>query len=275
MLLWADITIGCLYDSINQISKDEEYEIPFIFVYGVPDTAEKDTLRLLRRDIVATVVEAMDCEQSWVRVFFPTFHLEEPQDPEEGCHTIYVAIDTGMFTGSAVANREVQNVTDAIGNVIFDAFRGRREVEVFIRDLNNRWKTLLPPALETFTHEYFTDKVSYKGISIVAPGVTRVAYGFHSDPSRDLAVVRIAPGYGTPLQVVKLGHVIEGYISGKGMLTLMDESGETHHEFLEGDPFIKKVWAGHARQWSAINTDLTIYEIYFPLYKDGTFQTIE
>lgn len=69
--------------------------------------------------------------------------LDEATDEAEGCRTIYVSLDTAMFFGKPEVDALAKDVTAALASVIWNAFGGKYEVEVFIGNLNPAWKTLL------------------------------------------------------------------------------------------------------------------------------------
>jgi hypothetical protein len=63
----------------------------------------------------------------------------------------------------------------------------------------------------------------------VAEGVRCFTYRLNNDNSRDLALVHVKGGSKTPLQrVVQSNRTTEGYIDGRGTLTVGLESGEDH-----------------------------------------------
>jgi len=119
--------------------------MPFPVVYGIPKDTPVSVLNGLRKDIVRTVAETMGCKISWVRPFFPMDQLDEPTDTESGCRTIFVSLETAMFFGKddPEANEKALRVTKALAQVIWAAFGGRYEVEVFINNLNPTWRTLI------------------------------------------------------------------------------------------------------------------------------------
>ena len=97
---------------------------------------------------------------------------------------------------------------------------------------------------------------------------------------KDLGIIKIKPGYKTPLQkVLKGDRTVEGYISGKGKLTLTRANGaqEIHivGEESKGS-FSVTVEIGELMQWEADkNSDLVNYEICFPPYEDGRYENIK
>ncbi len=113
--------------------------MPFIFLWGIPETTPKYTLLQLRQNLVLSLAENMRIDTSWVRVFFPKDQLD---DLSEGDHEpIYVTIETGMFYSKEESSSEPKNVTGIIAQIIWDAFDGHFEVECFIGTHNPAWVT--------------------------------------------------------------------------------------------------------------------------------------
>jgi len=119
--------------------------MPFPVVYGIPKDTPVPVLNGLRKDIVRTVAETMGCKISWVRPFFPMDLLDEPTDETSGCRTIFVSLETALFFGKDDPENDAkaQRVTKALAQVIWAAFGGKYEVEVFIANLNPIWRTLI------------------------------------------------------------------------------------------------------------------------------------
>jgi len=119
--------------------------MPFVVVNGIPNGTQKDILHVLRRNLVEVVSSQMEVPKEWVRPFFPVDWLDDPIAPEEGCNTIYARLDTAMFTGHEPSFETLPvSVVTAIAQVIWEAFEGKYEVEVFVGELNPKWKKLLP-----------------------------------------------------------------------------------------------------------------------------------
>lgn len=121
--------------------------------------------------------------------------------------------------------------------------------------------------------------VSFMETTHVADGTDCDVYTFSGDKTKDLGIIRIRPGSKTPLQEVLRGdRTIEGYISGKGKLTVTKPKGEQKvyvvNEELK-EPVSVEVAIGELMQWEADpNSDLKAYEICFPPYEDGRFKNI-
>ena len=113
----------------------------------------------------------------------------------------------------------------------------------------------------------------------VISGVECDVYKFDTDPSKDLGIIRVGPGSKTPLQKVLTGDkTIEGYIQGKGTLTVTKANGEKTVYKVDEDSgqFSTNVDVGEQMQWQAADdSNLVFYEVCSPPYKDGRFQNIE
>lgn len=118
--------------------------MPFPVVYGIPKYTSQEVLVALRRAIVASLTETMHTPVEWNRPFFVADLLGEPIERVDGSSTIYVSLDTAMFYGKSEG--EVGNLarkaTAGLAIVIWEAFDGKYEVEVFVGNLNPYWKSL-------------------------------------------------------------------------------------------------------------------------------------
>lgn len=113
----------------------------------------------------------------------------------------------------------------------------------------------------------------------VTDGVECDVYKFDGDLNKDLGIIRIQAGKKTPLQkVLKGNRTIEGYVSGKGKLTIT-KSDNTKNIYRVGDsrkPVSITVAIGELMQWqSDTNSELAAYEVCFPPYEDGRYENIE
>ncbi len=120
--------------------------------------------------------------------------------------------------------------------------------------------------------------VTFKETTKVARGVVCDVYKFDMDKSRDLALVLVNRGCKTPLQKVLKGNsTIEGFLIGKGKLTVKDKKGKTRkHVFGPGDKGEIEVKVGQTVQWVADKEDnLVFYEICDPPYEEGRFEDLE
>lgn len=134
--------------------------------------------------------------------------------------------------------------------------------------------------LKSFNFGGKEQAVSYVETMRVADGVDCEVYTFDGDLSKDLGIIKINPGCKTPLQkVLKGNRTTEGYVSGRGILTIT-KSGGKREIYIVGrepqKPFSIKVDIGELMQWEADeNSDLVAYEVCFPPYEDGRYQNIE
>src|SRR5689334_2866354 len=108
--------------------------MPFVTVNGCPSETPQKVLSTLRRKLVKSVSRKMGVSPSWVRPFFPKDMLDDPTSELDGSSTIYVRLETGMFSGELTAEQESKavGVVSAIAQIVFDAFEGKFEVEVMI-----------------------------------------------------------------------------------------------------------------------------------------------
>lgn len=133
--------------------------------------------------------------------------------------------------------------------------------------------------IEIFNFEGGEHGVSYVETMDVAEGVSCEVYTFVENEGRDLGIIKIEPGRKTPLQKVLEGEkTIEGYLSGKGKLTVTKPDGSQEIFVANGmdeNPIIIIVNIGETMQWEAEpDSDLTAFELCIPPYKDGRFENI-
>ena len=118
--------------------------------------------------------------------------------------------------------------------------------------------------------------VKYVETQQVKDGVECDIYTFYANTSRDLAVVRVAKGFKTPLQkILKGDETVEKYVSGTGTLNVTDVDGTKHVHNFPNDSHKDEVIVGIGQimQWTA-NDDLVFYEICTPPYEDGRFENL-
>jgi len=123
--------------------------MPFPIVSGIPKRTPVKLVSQLRRDIVAVLVNKLNCSPAVITPFFPKDWLDAPVESEDGGKTIYIRLDTGMLDGwssGEEADNLATELTGAVAQVVFDAFHGEIEVECFIGDLVPKWRTLLKPS---------------------------------------------------------------------------------------------------------------------------------
>ena len=94
-------------------------------------------------------------------------------------------------------------------------------------------------------------------------------------PDSDLGIVIIKSGYSTPLQRILTGDkTIEGYVSGSGYLVVdTGTSNQKKFEVKADCAFEITLNINQTMQWFS-TSDLVIYEICYPRYTDGRFETI-
>ncbi|MFA7244188.1 MAG: hypothetical protein WC080_02795 [Patescibacteria group bacterium] len=131
-----------------------------------------------------------------------------------------------------------------------------------------------------FRHEHDWQPVSFIETMQVIDGVECDVYTFDDDPDKDLGVIRVQPGMKTPLQRVLKGEsTIEGYLAGKGKLTVTKPDGSQKIYDVEKEdeePEYFSIGIDDTMQWEAApDSALTAYEICLPPYEDGRFENIE
>ena len=250
--------------------------MPFPIVFGLPDETTSALLRKIRTNIIVKLAAATGIKPSTIRPFFPNDRIGDPDEGQD--NTIYCKLDSGMFVGQPERMRKA--ATSAINGVIWQAFGGKFEVEVFINDLDGTGKTLRKPALKTFVLEGETLEVEYVETSdVVAAGIICDDYNFVGDASKDLAIITVAPGYKTPLQRVLEGtKTIEIYVSGKGKLTIygLDNETRTYPVGVTQCELAVEVRVGELMQWEAHpDSELVFSEVCYPPYEEGRYEDIE
>ena len=128
----------------------------------------------------------------------------------------------------------------------------------------------------TFSYEQREQPVSFIETMNVADGVECDVYTFVEDESKDLGIIKIGAEKKTPLQKVLKGEkTIEGYMSGKGKLTIVKADGKKDVFVANGAPLTVTVNIGELMQWEAdTNSNLEAFEICFPPYEEGRFENI-
>ena len=120
--------------------------------------------------------------------------------------------------------------------------------------------------------------VLYLNTEKVKEGVECDVYSFPGDKSKDLAIVRVQAGFKTPLQKIIDGkETLEGYIDGKGSLTVTTPNGEVQVHIFEPGSIAPpvEVHVGDTMQWKApSDSGLTCYEICTPPYENGRFENL-
>ena len=86
--------------------------------------------------------------------------------------------------------------------------------------------------------------------------------------------MHVQSGSRTPLQKVLQGdQTIEGFMFGKGTLTVKAAEGTVREYNYPGDQEQVVVDVGQTMQWHA-KEDLTFYELCWPPYQDGRYQNL-
>lgn len=132
--------------------------------------------------------------------------------------------------------------------------------------------------LTAFEFEGIPQPVSFVETLSVTDGVECDVYTFMGDDSKDLGIIRIEPGYKTPLQRVLQGErTIEGYVSGEGQLNILrDGSWKTYlvRDDIQGKLPVN-VNIGDLMQWHAVGSSrLVAYEVCIPPYQDGRYENL-
>ncbi|MBI4099427.1 hypothetical protein HY440_00305 [Candidatus Microgenomates bacterium] len=135
--------------------------------------------------------------------------------------------------------------------------------------------------LTLFEFEQKAQPVAFVSKVDVAPGVSCDTYAFVGDQTKDLGIIKIEPGYKTPLQKVLKGErTVEGYVSGKGVLRITKPDSEQKiyrvDENKADKPLVVTVEIGELMQWEADkDSKLIAYEVCFPPYQDGRYENID
>ncbi len=133
--------------------------------------------------------------------------------------------------------------------------------------------------INSFNFEGQEQPVSFVKTLPITEGVECDVYTFDGDSTKDLGIIRIKPGSKTALQKVLKGEkTIEGYVSGKGKLTLTRADGREEPPYNVGEsqePFSATVMVGDLMQWeAAADSSLVAYEICLPPYENGRFENL-
>ena len=258
--------------------------MPFPIVRGIPKDTGVEVLSFLRKAIVADLAGTMEVERNSIHPYLHIDQLEKATSAVEGSSTIYVRIDTGHFFRKTGIDEQAKMVTSSLAQVIWNVFKGKFEVEVFIGNLNHDWVTLLKDAktnkLQNFTFEGVEQEVQFTETDDnISPGVVCDIYAFVGDDSKDLGIIRIDPGCKTPLERVLRGtRTVQGSVSGDGELTITRQGGEIEtYSVSDDDPSdcYVDVEVGDVMQWEASpESNLVAYEICFPPYEVGRYEYI-
>jgi len=110
--------------------------MPFVTVKGAPRDTPQEVFDAVIQGVKTEVAKVMGTKPDWFEVYFPA-------DLSRAEHeTLYVSIDTGLFFGKEDMDELAKNTTQALAQVVWDAFKGRYAVEVFVNNLNIGWRSL-------------------------------------------------------------------------------------------------------------------------------------
>ncbi|HEV2402644.1 MAG TPA: hypothetical protein VGS08_00395 [Candidatus Saccharimonadales bacterium] len=135
----------------------------------------------------------------------------------------------------------------------------------------------MPTKLHTFTLDGKNHEVTFVETIYVKEGVECDTYAFVGDATQDLAIIHVTKGCKTPLQRVLYGKTAEGFLEGKGILTVRSEDGHVETYTFDSKSANKEVvvQAGQIIQWIAPeDAGLVFYEICDPPYQDGRYENL-
>ncbi|OGD84116.1 hypothetical protein A2572_03250 [Candidatus Collierbacteria bacterium RIFOXYD1_FULL_40_9] len=116
--------------------------MPFPFVYRVPQSISDETLLDLRITLVQITSDLMKCNKEWVGPEFFRSTLKDPADLKEGCSTVLIKLETGLFDGRENDDPQVKEVLQALTDAVWEAFNGMYEVEASVAGWHPGWKCL-------------------------------------------------------------------------------------------------------------------------------------
>ena len=131
--------------------------------------------------------------------------------------------------------------------------------------------------LTSFVFEGVELEVRFVESEVVATGVTCGVYRFVGDKRKDLGIIYIEKGHSTPRQEVMKGkRTVEGYVSGRGTLTIWPKDGAKRVYPVGGNPYFQvDVEVGDIMQWEALSgSNLVASEVCIPRYKPGRFRNL-
>jgi hypothetical protein len=111
-------------------------------VYRVPRSISDETLETLRVKLVQITSDLMKCKKSWVGPDFFRSALKDSTNPDEGCNTVLIKLETGLFDGRPDDDPQVQEVLKALTDAVWEAFGGKYEVEASVAGWHPGWKCL-------------------------------------------------------------------------------------------------------------------------------------
>ena len=116
--------------------------MPFPFVYRVPQSIPDEILEVLRIKMVYITSDLMKCKKEWVGPEVFRSALKEPVHPDEGCSTVLIKLETGLFADRPDDDLQVQEVLKALTDAVWEAFDGKYEVEASVAGWHPGWKHL-------------------------------------------------------------------------------------------------------------------------------------
>jgi len=135
-----------------------------------------------------------------------------------------------------------------------------------------------PEITRLFGAEQFACVNKVVEVTNEGPGVNCHVYSFVGETNRDLGIIVMEPGAKTPLQRVLHGdRTVEGFVTGKGTLTIKRISGEIEVYQVDESrvPFSAEVKVGDLMQWQAApDSKLVAFEICYPPYQEKRFENL-
>ena len=123
--------------------------------------------------------------------------------------------------------------------------------------------------------EFKGESITFIETQSVKEGVVCNVYSFDNNSEKDLGIISVAKNTCTPLQKILKGEkTVEGYIEGKGILSIKKQNGEEIKLKFPGDQESVELHIGDVMQWCAGGSGLTFYEICYPPYEDGRFENL-
>jgi len=221
------------------------------------------------------------CKITGAKLFF-NVKYGTPVRERFGCHPLYATVDhiiPGREDGGLqIVCQDINDLKAHLPKPLFDALKNTKKWLKF----SDNWKKMAEPAEIAEKRGIFKmlvklgEPLKFCKSTKVAKGVECDIYKFVGDDSKDLGIIRIKAGCKTPLQKVLKGErTVEGFISGKGRLVVTASDGE--QKIYNGEKGLAvDVKIGELMQWQAVtDSELEVYEICFPPYKDGRFENIQ
>ena len=196
------------------------------------------------------------------------------------CHPLYASVDH-IMPGSEDGGLQIvcYDCNDLKGHMPKPLFEELQKTEAW-KEFIKSWQKLAEETSEKRGIFKMLIKLGeplkFVETSQVAVGVECDVYRFDGDDSKDLGIIRIKAGCRTPLQKVLQGvRTVEGFISGKGKLVISESNGK--QKIYDGAKGLAvEVKIGELMQWqAAADSELEVYEICSPPYKEGRFENLD